>query len=1308
MKNLSFVLILCCFSNIFLQSAVTFLPPDYLGRVPIPNGSEVEVLKFKTDQIVYAGTNGSGLHISYDGGTTWAKSTSFPEESPYIRDFILVGNNDIYVATFGGGIICSNDNGLTWSQKNNGLLNLHVQAITITKTGKLICGTYGGGIYFSDDKAENWQRTDKGLRYDNITCLTTMYNGFILAGTYGGGFYVSRDTCKTWVVSNTQLTNLFVNDLVKDESGKVYAATNGDGVLLTGDGITWNTFSNKFHYKESGEIKNLVDTNLAAVGANKYQMVMGTRSAGLYFWDDIWNCWQNSGDFAVGVTAMDVSPNGTILAATSLNQATRSTDNGLKWTICATKIVNVNTEIKDDLDDYLVISPSKFDNTLISFSKSGITRKVYKSLNQGNDWTYLGKFDCNRINDVEISSKGDIFVAANEGIFASLDSGKTFTLVCPSTGDLTYSNFVDIEYDAKANKWGAIWAYLDYSDPQLPIINFRIYQSSDNGSSWTNASKPEVNSLFIDKNGIWFLNIDKSFVKSTDHGKTFTVISTVKSLKLFYGMNGDIYYFVNKDNKIYVSKDQGVTYTNMPFTPLGSFAENHWLIKKLVGDIYGNCYIDIRNSTLLQGIIYEVYTTGDYGENWKTIRGCYNMYPIRDVKCNYSGYTYLLTNALYKVVDSLQLRPPKVISPQDGKMGEEINPLFNWKSSPLAEEYEFQLDFSDQFYGPFEVNVSADTTCKVILNLGYAQEYYWRVRSKTHSAHSDWYVGSFTVGLEPPKLISPEKGKVGVPLSAGLLWHTIAEATHYQIQVAEDPNFDKIVFENENHTDTTIITDKLTGLKTYYWRVKAYTAKNVSSWSEVWDFRTVMGPPKLIYPANESIDKQLSEQFKWRKSDEAQTYFIQVAKDTAFTDLFFEGSAGADTFKIIDNMLPETDYFWHVASINTDGTSDYSETWTFRTALKSVELTYPENAKVNISPDIKFTWAEHIGGNQFQIQISKTADFKTTVVDDKVNNILEYQTNKLEYYKDYFWRVRLIVGQRFGLWSDVWSFKTGLQSANLLNPPDKSFDQPNALKFKWYDVVGVKFYQLQISKNETFTDLVYSTDSLTKAEQYVEDLEPEILYYWRVRAWNDESYGTSQWSQVWTFTTGQVTLVLRNPKSGSSGVPIPTLLTWFKASSAEYYYLQIARSADFGNIIFDKDSIYENQYLLSKTDVEVSTNYFWRVKGISKTYTTPWSETWQFTTGEVSVKESELFSSIKLYPNPTGNKAELIINYAETCDGKILISTTEGKIIRTDVIQLLNGETRYEIDTEKLTSGTYYITIIKPSGFITRELVVVK
>ncbi len=1314
MKNSFIILILVLFTANLLQGAMKRAPEDFLGAVIAPQGVEVEVLKFKTDQIVYAGTNGAGLYVSYDAGSKWAKLDGFPVEILCVKDILIAPNKDIFVATFGSGIYYSKDNGATWSAKNSGLKNLYVQAITITDKGKLICGTYGGGIYYSDNYGMNWARTDVGLRYDNVTCLEVMSNGYIVAGTYGGGFYVSRDTCKTWIVSNTQLSNIFINDLVKDQSGNLFAATNGAGVMMTGDGITWIRYGNNFHYKESSDIKPLIDTAISVVSANQYQIVMGTRSAGMYFWDDLWNCWQNTGDFAVAITACDVSSNGTILATRSTGAVTRSTDNGLKWATCSDKVVDVDIMELSSLDDFRTVYLNDFDNSLISISKTNTVRTVYKSVNHGNDWSYLGSFNCKTINDVEITPDGNIFVAAKEGIIASKDGGKTFSRLChPTDKDTTYWEFTGIEYDTTSKILLSTFTYM-YPDtnkppskPYLELVN-RLYKSFNKGQTWsfTDYGEKGISSLFID-NGIWYMQQDTALVKSDNQGGSYTVLYKNKPGLLHFGQDGKQYYS-DADKKIYYSNNFSPVFNTIPFQPENLVGVSSWYIEKLCADIYGNLYVGIMISSPTQGIIYELYMTSDVGKNWQILKGCYNMNFFRDIVSDNLGYTFILTNTLSKVINPKNLKSPVTTSPVNNKMGEEKNPIFAWNRALLAEEYELQIDPTDTFNSPFETNVTGDTTITSIIELNPNQEYAWRVRSKTHSARSSWVVGHFTIGMTPPMLISPAKDVTGVPLNPDLVWHKLKDATHYSVQVAEDANFNKIVFSKENHTDTTITTSKLKGLKIYYWRVKAFTKTNVSSWSEIWNFRTVLGPPQLVYPENKSIDLLLSEKLKWRKADESKSYTLQVSKEGGFANMIFDGNVGADTFKLISNLQPETDYYWHVSSINEQGTSEYSDTWTFRTSLKAVELVAPEDKKVNVKIDTKFTWLEHTSGSVFQIQISKEADFKTTIIDEKISNALEFQTNKLTYYQTYYWRMRLVVGERVGLWSEIRSFKTGIESAGLLSPPDKSIDQPTTIKFKWGDVFGSKYYQLQISKNLQFTDLVYSMDSLSKAEQYVEDLEPEILYYWRIRVWNEESFGTSQWSPVWTFTTGKVTLVLRNPKTGSTGVGIPTLLTWFAASTAEYYHLQVAANADFTNIVFDKDSIYDTKLTLSKTDVATNTNYFWHVKGNSKTYNTPWSDTWNFKTGEVSVKESELFSSVKLYPNPTGNTAELSISYQEACDATVLISTADGKIIKTDAIRLIQGETRYEIDAKHFNSGTYYISIITPSGIITRELVVVR
>ncbi len=1316
MKKVLFTLLLLLTFHITVFAALTRAPEDFLGRVPIPGGTEVEVLKFKTDLIAYAGTNGSGLYVTYDAGSNWAKLTGFPAEFPNIRDILVTQNKEIFVATYGGGIFYSKDNGATFTAKNSGITNLFTQALAMTKDGKLICGTYGSGIFYSLNYGATWVRTDHGLRYDNINSIQVMNNGYIVAGSYGGGFYVSRDTCKTWLVSNTQLKNVFINDLVKDLTGKLYAATNGAGVMFTGDGIQWITYSNKWHKPYDGFTVPLLDTAVTAVGVNQYQTLMGTRSAGMYFWDDLWNAWASTGPLSVGITACAVSPNGTIVATRSYGDVIRSTDNGTTWIICSKKVVDIDLEAYNNSPTFLNLFVGKFDNSLISVTDKGTSQELSISKDHGNTWKYLNSIATTDVFDVEILPDGAIFVADENGIHKFATATGTFDLVLDNPSDNNnFYRFQEIEYNDSTKTFFAVYQLLEPADPATPPpdppwkrLEYRLYKSFNKGQTWTFTTYGEkaLNTMSCEPNGDVYLSIDGNFSKSVDNGAVFTTLF-VNPGRLTYGKEGNLYYYDNL-NKIHVLKNKKGIWMNMAFTPEILVADDAWSIQSIGSNRNGDFYVSIRIQIPSQGYMYELYMTSDGGVNWQTMKGCYNMDKIRYIRADNNGYTYLLTNSLYKVLNPMNLKPPTIIEPKSNFMGAEINPILKWHTAPLAEEYELQVDPTDLFDSSFETNVTGDTNCKIVLDLAFNQQYYWRIRSKTHSALSAWVEGSFTVGMEPPMLISPEKGKVGVPLNANLKWHKLVDATHYTIQVATDMDFNKIVFEQLNHPDTTIATPKLTGLKTFYWRVKAFTTVNASRWSDVWNFRTVLGPPALIYPENNSIDKLLSEQFHWRKADEAQTYYIQVSKNGTYSDLLFDGNVGADTFKLIDNMLPETDYFWHVSSVNTEGTSEYSGTWTFRTSLKAIDLVTPLNKKVNVALDGKFSWQHHNGGSQYQIQISKVADFKTTVVDDKVNTVLEYQTNKLEYYKDYFWRVRLVIGTRIGLWSEIWAFKTGIQTTSLMNPPDKSVNQPTTLKFKWNEVTGAKLYQLQISKNVSFTDLVYSMDSLDKPEQYVEDLEPEILYYWRVRAWNAESYGTAQWSNVWTFTTGKVTLILRNPKSGTTGLAIPILLTWFAASPSEYYQIEIAKDNAFENIIFGKDSIYDTKLSMTKTELEIHTNYFWRVKGISKVYSTDWSDTWQFTSGELSVGESELFSSVKLYPNPTGNKAELYINYAEYCDAKILISTAEGKILKTDAVRLISGETRYEINAEHLNTGTYYITIITPSGYITRELVVAK
>jgi len=73
---------------------------------------------------------------------------------------------------------------------------------------------------------------------------------------------------------------------------------------------------------------------------------------------------------------------------------------------------------------------------------------------------------------------------------------------------------------------------------------------------------------------------------------------------------------------------------------------------------------------------------------------------------------------------------------------------------------------------------------------------------------------------------------------------------------------------------------------------------------------------------------------------------------------------------------------------------------------------------------------------------------------------------------------------------------------------------------------------LQVSENSTFSNYFYNQGRLTNTDQQISGLSNSKTYYWRVNASN--SYGTSDWSSVWLFTTSS---------NSTTGMPCPGIPT---------------------------------------------------------------------------------------------------------------------------------------------------------------------
>jgi uncharacterized delta-60 repeat protein len=87
----------------------------------------------------------------------------------------------------------------------------------------------------------------------------------------------------------------------------------------------------------------------------------------------------------------------------------------------------------------------------------------------------------------------------------------------------------------------------------------------------------------------------------------------------------------------------------------------------------------------------------------------------------------------------------------------------------------------------------------------------------------------------------------------------------------------------------------------------------------------------------------------------------------------------------------------------------------------------------------------------------------------------------------------------------------------LLSPPNGSTDQSINPTMTWYTAIGATSYNIQISTSPNFdNDVIYCT-GLPSASFSVSGLNYNTTYYWKISNNNNED--TSEWSDVWSFST---------------------------------------------------------------------------------------------------------------------------------------------------------------------------------------------
>lgn len=419
------------------------------------------------NQILIAATN-SGLYRTTNGGTTWTNvqtSTSW-------RDIVWhPTNNNIVYATRVGGFWRSTNAGATWTQVTSGL----------TSSGRMqvdVSANQPNWVYVQNQSGQIFRSTNSGVSFSlrgtrnvggspsyamDLAVSQTNANILDVAGldhwqsTNGG---TSWTQIGDWYEPSTggALEYVHADHHYLVYYGSTLYSCNDGGIYRRATGGSWTDLSTTLritqYYRFGGSKTN---ANLIYLGAQ----------------DNGSNRWQSATNYthvfgADGMeAAVDPNNNNTVYINSQSGGLRRSTDAGANFTSIAPSGGQWVTPFEIDPNN---------SNTIYF----GGTSSIYKSTNQGTNWTSLSSSAGNRQFKVAPSNSNIIYAANATSMRKTINGGTSWTTI---TGTLPVGSAQITYLDISDTDPNDVWVtFSGYSAAN------KVFQTTNGGTSWTNIS----------------------------------------------------------------------------------------------------------------------------------------------------------------------------------------------------------------------------------------------------------------------------------------------------------------------------------------------------------------------------------------------------------------------------------------------------------------------------------------------------------------------------------------------------------------------------------------------------------------------------------------------------------------------------------------------------------------------------------------------------------------------------------------------------------------------------------------------------
>ncbi|MFH1049588.1 MAG: aryl-sulfate sulfotransferase [bacterium] len=459
-----------------------------------------------------------------------------------------------------------------------------------------------------------------------------------------------------------------------------------------------------------------------------------------------------------------------------------------------------------------------------------------------------------------------------------------------------------------------------------------------------------------------------------------------------------------------------------------------------------------------------------------------------------------------------EIAQPILLKPENKSSNQPLSGTFEWNTISGAKEYGILVS-DDSTFTTFILNQSTSDSCHYSYkDLKPLTQYFWRVYASNDLSTRIWSeTYKFKTAVGNVELMLPSNLSQRQPTKGVVSWSQLNSIKSYSVQISDDINF-------LNKLIDTIVTDQtelnyfqFRNSTSYYWRVKGILKDTSTYWSETWQFKTQIGQPTLSYPGNDSKDNPVRGTLEWLFLTDAKSYQVQISYNFDFNKNVIDTNINSTTFNY-SSLEFLTNYSWRVRAFDGQEHGDWSDVYSFSTLH---ELLSPKNNEYKIPLNVLLEWNDSENIKYYEIKIATDSAFTNgTRIFSNINKT-EYLVDKLENNTTYYWSVRTKKMIGFSPWSEPFMFTTLLVEPVLSTEVEVFTDFMTKIDFKWEHTEGVEYYQLQISNDSSFNNIIYNKDRIEAEEYSVELILTAAEFYWRVKAFN--SNNESMWSDYASF-----------------------------------------------------------------------------------------------------------------------------------------------------------------------------------------------